>query len=136
MVLVTPANVTGPVPVLMMFGRAVLPASAQPDPAVDAKHVGIEGVSRYGKAALVTLTFEDRFALGLTGSSGKGGATLHRRNFGEAVENLTGRKGKSESNMEIQSLQVGNLQNFKDDFIPFSFQGNPVSRFFIYQCPG
>lgn len=60
------------------------------DPAVDAKHVGIEGVSRYGKAALVTLAFEDRFAMALVGSSGKGGATLHRRNFGEAVESLTG----------------------------------------------
>jgi len=59
------------------------------DPAVDAKHVGIEGVSRYGKAALVTLAFEERFALALVGSSGKGGATLHRRNYGEAVENLT-----------------------------------------------
>jgi len=60
------------------------------DPAVDAKHVGIEGVSRYGKAALVTLAFEERFAMALVGSSGKGGATLHRRNFGEAVESLTG----------------------------------------------
>jgi len=60
------------------------------DPAVDASKVGIEGVSRYGKAALVTLAFEQRFAFGLIGSSGKGGATLHRRNFGEAVENLTG----------------------------------------------
>jgi hypothetical protein len=60
------------------------------DPAIDAKHVGIEGVSRYGKAALVTLAFEERFAMGLIGSSGKGGATLHRRNFGEAVESLTG----------------------------------------------
>ncbi len=60
------------------------------DPAVDARHVGIEGVSRYGKAALVTLAFEPRFFIGLIGSSGKGGATLHRRNFGEAVENLTG----------------------------------------------
>jgi hypothetical protein len=59
------------------------------DQAVDAKHVGIEGVSRYGKAALVTMAFEDRFALVLVGSSGKGGATLHRRNFGEAVESLT-----------------------------------------------
>ena len=59
------------------------------DPAVDAKHVGIEGVSRYGKAALVTLAFEPRFAMGLIGSSGEGGAKLHRRNFGEAVENLT-----------------------------------------------
>jgi len=60
------------------------------DSLVDAKHVGIEGVSRYGKAALVTLAFEPRFAMGLIGSSGKGGATLLKRNFGEAVESLTG----------------------------------------------
>jgi hypothetical protein len=60
------------------------------DPAVDAKHVGIEGVSRFGKAALVTMAFDQRFAMVLVGSSGKGGATLLRRNFGEAVENLTG----------------------------------------------
>lgn len=58
-------------------------------PEVDAKKIGIEGVSRYGKAALVTMAFEDRFAMVLVGSSGKGGAGLHRRNFGEAVENLT-----------------------------------------------
>ena len=60
------------------------------DSAVDSKKVGIEGVSRYGKAALVTLAFEPKFALVLVGSSGEGGAKLHRRNFGEAVENLTG----------------------------------------------
>jgi len=60
------------------------------DPAVDARKVGIEGVSRYGKAALVTMAFEPRFAVALVGSSGEGGAKLHRRNFGEAVENLTG----------------------------------------------
>ena len=59
------------------------------DTLVDAKKVGIEGVSRYGKAALVTLAFEPRFAVGLIGSSGKGGATLQRRVFGEAVESLT-----------------------------------------------
>jgi hypothetical protein len=60
------------------------------DPAVDAKRVGIEGVSRYGKAALIAMAFESRFAVVLVGSSGEGGAKLHRRNFGEAVENLTG----------------------------------------------
>lgn len=60
------------------------------EPMVDAKHVGIEGVSRYGKAALVTLAFEPRFAMGLIGSSGEGGAKLSRRNWGEALENLTG----------------------------------------------
>lgn len=58
------------------------------DPAVDAKQVGIEGVSRYGKAALVTMAFDQRFAMVLVGSSGKGGATPLRRNYGEGVENL------------------------------------------------
>jgi len=59
------------------------------DPAVDAKRVGIEGVSRYGKAALVTMALESRFTLVLVGSSGEGGTKPHRRNFGESVENLT-----------------------------------------------
>jgi lysophospholipase L1-like esterase len=60
------------------------------DKSVDAKRVGIEGVSRYGKAALVTMAFDTRFAVVLAGSSGEGGAKPHRRNFGEQVENLTG----------------------------------------------
>jgi lysophospholipase L1-like esterase len=176
MSLVTPANAKGPVPVMMMFGRAALPNAPPPtfpgrgnftppppppgadppapqqliadgwgyvgitpasiqadngagltsgiiglcnkgerrkpddwgslrawawgasraldyletDKSVDAKHVGIEGVSRYGKAALVTMAYDQRFALVLVGSSGEGGAKLHRRNWGEAVENLTG----------------------------------------------
>ncbi len=59
-------------------------------PEVDKAHIGIEGVSRYGKAALVTLAFDQRFYMGLIGSSGEGGAKPHRRNFGEAVESLTG----------------------------------------------
>jgi hypothetical protein len=60
------------------------------DPDLDARKIGIEGVSRYGKAALVTMAFDERFAMVLVGSSGEGGAKPHRRNFGEAVENLTG----------------------------------------------
>lgn len=58
------------------------------DKAVDAKQVGIEGLSRYGKAALVTMAYDQRFAIGFIGSSGEGGAKLHRRNFGELVENV------------------------------------------------
>jgi sialate O-acetylesterase len=58
------------------------------DAAVDAKHVGIEGLSRYGKAALVAMAYDPRFAIALVASSGAGGAKLHRRNFGERVENL------------------------------------------------
>lgn len=60
------------------------------DKSVDAKQVGIEGLSRYGKAALVTMAYDQRFAIGFIGSSGAGGAKLHRRNFGEIVENLAG----------------------------------------------
>jgi lysophospholipase L1-like esterase len=61
------------------------------DTAVDAKRVGIEGVSRFGKAALIAMAYDQRFAAVLIGSSGEGGVKLHRRNFGESVENLTGR---------------------------------------------
>jgi hypothetical protein len=60
------------------------------DQAVDAKHVGIEGLSRYGKASLVAMAYDQRFAIGFIGSSGEGGAKLHRRNFGELVENVAG----------------------------------------------
>jgi hypothetical protein len=60
------------------------------DKDVDAKQVGIEGLSRYGKAALVAMAYDQRLAIGFIGSSGEGGAKLHRRNFGELVENLTG----------------------------------------------
>jgi lysophospholipase L1-like esterase len=36
------------------------------------------------------MAYDTRFAIVLVGSSGEGGAKLHRRNWGEAVENLTG----------------------------------------------
>jgi hypothetical protein len=58
------------------------------DASVDAKKVGIEGLSRYGKAALVTMAYDERFAIAFVGSSGAGGAKLLRRNFGEQVENI------------------------------------------------
>jgi len=41
-----------------------------------------------GKAALVTMAFDRRFAMGLIASSGAGGTRLFRRNFGESLENL------------------------------------------------
>ena len=58
------------------------------DKSVDAKQVGIEGLSRYGKAALVAMAYEPRFAVGFIGSSGEGGAKIMRRKFGEQVENV------------------------------------------------
>ena len=58
------------------------------DTAVDAKRVGVEGHSRWGKATLVTMAYDERFAIGFVSSSGEGGAKLHRRKFGEVIENL------------------------------------------------
>lgn len=58
------------------------------DHAVNAKKVGIEGISRYGKAAVVTMAYEPRFAIAFVGSSGQGGVKIWRRNFGETVENV------------------------------------------------
>ncbi len=58
------------------------------DSLVDGEKVGIEGLSRYGKAALVTMAYDQRFSIGFIGSSGEGGASLLRRNFGELVENV------------------------------------------------
>jgi lysophospholipase L1-like esterase len=58
------------------------------EPKVDAKKVGIAGVSRYGKAALVTMAFDQRFGMGLIASSGAGGTKIIRRDFGESLENL------------------------------------------------
>jgi hypothetical protein len=60
------------------------------DPAVDAKKVGITGHSRYGKAALVAMAYDQRFAIGYISSSGEGGAELYRRHWGEQLENLAG----------------------------------------------
>ena len=58
------------------------------DRAVDAARVGIQGHSRYGKAAIVAMAFDQRFAIGYISSSGAAGAKLHRRKFGEVIENV------------------------------------------------
>ncbi len=60
------------------------------DRAVDARQIGIEGHSRYGKAALVTMAYDPRFAIAYISSSGEGGAALYRRNFGELLANVAG----------------------------------------------
>jgi len=60
------------------------------DKAVDAKRIAIEGHSRYGKAALVAMAYEPRMWTAYVSSSGEGGAKLHRRDWGEIVENVAG----------------------------------------------
>ena len=58
------------------------------NPQVDEKRIVVEGLSRYGKAAIVATAYEPRIAIGFIGSSGAGGAKILRRVFGEQVENL------------------------------------------------
>ena len=60
------------------------------DKAVNAKEIGLEGHSRYGKATVVAMAYDQRFAIAYISSSGEGGAKLSRRNAGEIVENVAG----------------------------------------------
>lgn len=59
------------------------------DKAVNVKEVGLEGHSRMGKAALVALAYDPRFAIVYSSSSGEGGAKLYRHIFGEPLTSLT-----------------------------------------------
>jgi hypothetical protein len=58
------------------------------DKSVDARQVGVEGHSRYGKATAVAMAYDPRFAIAFVSSSGEGGVKIHRRNWGELVENV------------------------------------------------
>jgi hypothetical protein len=73
------------------WGASRLLDYLETDRAVDAKRVGVQGHSRYGKAALLAMALDERFAIGYISSSGHGGAKLHRRKYGERVENMATR---------------------------------------------
>jgi hypothetical protein len=58
------------------------------DPSIDARQMGIEGHSRYGKAALLAAALDTRWAIVFPSCSGEGGAKPSRRNWGETVDNV------------------------------------------------
>jgi len=60
------------------------------DKAVDAKQVGLEGHSRWGKTTALAQALDLRFAISFVSSSGAGGAHVNLRNFGEQIENVAG----------------------------------------------
>jgi hypothetical protein len=58
------------------------------DKDVDAKRLGVEGHSRWGKATAVAMAYEPRWAIGYSSCSGEGGTKLHRHDIGECVDNV------------------------------------------------
>ncbi|MCQ2110524.1 MAG: acetylxylan esterase [Bacteroidaceae bacterium] len=84
----------------------------------DATKTAIEGVSRYGKAALVAMAFEPRIAAGFIASSGKGGAAGWRRDCGESIGNIV-------SNEEYHWV-CGNLIKYGTD--PMTENDLPVDQ--------
>ena len=60
------------------------------DPDVDAKHLGVEGHSRWGKTALWAAALDQRWAIVYASCSGEGGAKLLRRNYGETTDKIAG----------------------------------------------
>lgn len=58
------------------------------DAAVNARQVGLAGHSRFGKAVLVAMAYDPRFAIAYSSSSGEGGAKLYRHIYGEQISNL------------------------------------------------
>jgi hypothetical protein len=57
---------------------------------VDARRLGIEGHSRWGKEALLAAALDPRWAIVFSSCSGEGGAKLHRHDIGESVDNVCG----------------------------------------------
>jgi hypothetical protein len=57
-------------------------------PQVDGDRAAVFGLSRYGKAALVAMAFDERWKAGFIASSGAAGAKLMRRDYGERLENI------------------------------------------------
>ena len=88
------------------------------DKTFDATKCAIEGVSRYGKASLVAMAFEERIAAGFIASSGKAGAAGGRQDCGESIGTIV-------SNEEYHWV-CGNLIKYGTD--PYTENDLPVDQ--------
>lgn len=78
------------------------------DPGVDARRVGLMGVSRLGKTVLWAGARDSRFAMVIASCSGEGGAALSRRFYGETIAHLASPKW-------LAYQFCGNLQKWGND---------------------
>lgn len=62
----------------------------QTDKAINAKQIGIEGHSRWGKTVLLAAAMDSRWAIVFSSCSGSGGASLEKRNYGETIDLIAG----------------------------------------------
>jgi hypothetical protein len=92
---------------------------------VDARKIGVTGHSRYGKAALVAMAYEERIAVGAPTSSGSLGAVQARRHWGQDLEHSLG-AGE-------YHWMAGNFMNYagvdpssKDGYMPRKVLNMPV----------
>lgn len=60
------------------------------DKNVDARHLGLEGHSRWGKTALLAAALDPRWSVTYCSCSGECGAKLHRHDMGESLDNVCG----------------------------------------------
>ncbi|NML67219.1 acetylxylan esterase [Hymenobacter sp. RP-2-7] len=60
------------------------------DPAIDGRHIGIEGHSRWGKTALLAGALDPRWAIVWASSAGCMGTSLEKRNFAETIDIVAG----------------------------------------------
>jgi hypothetical protein len=58
------------------------------DKDVNAKELGVEGFSRWGKTAVLAAAIEPRWVVSWAGDSGAGGVKLNRRDFGESLDDV------------------------------------------------
>ncbi|HET8843676.1 MAG TPA: hypothetical protein VFN35_19595 [Ktedonobacteraceae bacterium] len=60
------------------------------DPEVDASRIGVQGHSRFGKAALVTAAYDERIGAVFPSAAGELGTSWMRRAWGESLELVSG----------------------------------------------
>lgn len=60
------------------------------DSGINARQIGIQGHSRWGKTALLAGALDPRWAIVFASCSGSMGASLEKRNYGETIDNVAG----------------------------------------------